>query len=91
MGADLDLTGSGFTPFDGVLISAEGIIGMRDHHPTGLGAVITADKNGKFSHQNVTIRFAEVQPNNDFVVIRATDHHGISAVDTTGGFHNPDV
>jgi hypothetical protein len=83
-GANLHLRGSGFTSGDSVEISAEGIIGRTDHAPFALGFA-NVDGNSSFE-TFITIRFAEVQPNNPAVVIRATDHNGMSAVDTTAGF-----
>src|SRR4030095_2148004 len=83
LGATLELRGVGFTPNDSVNISAEGIIG-RDHTPFALGFA-NIDANGTCA-TNVEIRFPPTQPNNPQVVVRATDHHGISAVDFTAGF-----
>jgi len=90
LGATLDLKGSGFTPGDSVEFAAEGIIGRENHVPFALGGFANSDGNGAFELDNVEIRFAEVQPNNPQVVVRGTDHNGVSAVGFTGGFNKSD-
>jgi hypothetical protein len=84
LGATLDLRGAGFTGGDSVNISAEAILG-RNHQPFALGFA-NVDPNTRSFATSVEIRFPPIQPNNSNVVIRATDHHGISAVDFTAGF-----
>jgi hypothetical protein len=86
LGATLELSGVGFTPGgDSVNISAEGIIGRENHAPFALGFANIDPNTGTFT-TTVEIEVAPVQPNNPQVVIRATDHNGISAVDFTDGF-----
>jgi hypothetical protein len=82
LGANLHIEGSGFTSNDSVGFSAEGIFG-RDV-PLDLGFAV-ADSSGAF-RTDIEIRFAPVQPNNPNVVVRGTDHHGISGAGFTGGF-----
>jgi hypothetical protein len=58
-------------------------VGRENHAPFSLGVENTG--NGSF-HTFIEIRIWPQQPSDVPVVIRATDHHGVTAVDTTFGF-----
>jgi hypothetical protein len=85
-GAKLELTGSGFTGNDGIEVSAEGLVGRRNHAPFALGVVINTKPDGTF-HGFVDVHIFPTQPPGLEVVIRATDHHGVSATGVTSGFN----
>ena len=85
LGATLELAGSGFAGNDGIIVSAEGLVGRENHAPFALGAVINSAANGTFNG-SVGIRFFPNQPADLPVTIRATDHHGVTASGVTPGF-----
>jgi hypothetical protein len=86
LGANLELTGAGFTGQDSVIIEAEGLVGRQNHAPLSLGAFFNTAPDGSF-HGFVEIRIWPLgQPSDLAVVIRATDHNGITAAGTTFGF-----
>ena len=84
-GATLRLHGSGFTPGDDVRFAAEGLVGREHHAPYPIGGFLIARPDGSFEHE-FAISFWANQPRDQPVVVRATDHHGISAMGVTYGF-----
>ena len=90
LGADLTLIGTGFTPHDAISFSAEGLLGhgAEKHAPFTLG-VAAAGADGRFEAPVRISFFPRPQPGDLPVTIRATDHSGRTASQTTAGFTVP--
>jgi hypothetical protein len=86
-GSTLILTGTNFSPGDDVRFSAEGIVGHggAEHAPLALGIFAITSGNGSFE-TSVFVQFVPTQPGDAPVIVRATDHHGRTAHDFSGGF-----
>jgi hypothetical protein len=84
--AQLELTGSGFTPNDTVEFSAEGIVGLTNHAPYALGLHRT-DSDGSFSGGFAQVNYFSSQPVGQDVTVRATDRHGMTASAPSNGFY----
>jgi hypothetical protein len=82
----LDMRGSGFTPNDVVKFVAEGIVGRQDHAPFPLSGSTTVSQDGTFEAFADFGRFP-THPADVLVTIRVFDGHGITAADTSNGFH----
>jgi hypothetical protein len=84
--AQLELTGSGFSPNDNLFASAEGIVGRTNHAPFALGTVINTRGDGSFSGF-AQVDYFSSQPVGQDVTVRVTDHHGMTASAPSNGFY----
>jgi hypothetical protein len=84
-GSRLTISGTNFTPGDGITFSADGIVGRTNHAPFALPTVANAGPTGAFT-ATADVGFFPQEPGDGQVIVRATDHHGRTASGSSGGF-----